>query len=62
MVKKPIEGHVVDEFMIGNTKVKICDDYCRDKSPEYIQMTLKRIAANALAAFNAVEYSNTTVK
>lgn len=56
MVKKPIEGHIVEEFMIGNTKVKICDDYCRDKSPEYIQMTLKRIAANALAAFNAVEH------
>ncbi len=28
------EGHVVKEFMIGNTRVKICDDYCRNQTRE----------------------------
>ena len=46
-------GHVVEEFYIGNTKVRICDDYCRDKTPEDVERILRRIAANALRAFQA---------
>lgn len=38
------EGHVVEEFKIGNTKIKICDDYCKDKTPEDVEAILKRIA------------------
>ena len=44
-------GHVVKEMQIGNTRIKICDDYCRDKTPEDVQAILTRIAANALRAF-----------
>lgn len=44
------EGHVVEEFMIGNTKVKICDDYCREKTPEEVDAILKRIAKRAQIA------------
>ena len=32
---------IVEEFEIGNTKVKISDEYCRDKTED-------RIARNAL--------------
>lgn len=37
-------GNVVEEFKIGNTKVRICDDYCRDKTPEEVDDILKNIA------------------
>ena len=41
----------VEEFKIGNTNVKIADDYCRDKTPEDVNAILKRIGANALPHF-----------
>ena len=28
----------VEEFKIGNTNVKIADDYCRDKTPEDVRV------------------------
>ena len=30
-------GHVVEEFYIGATHVRICDDYCRGKTREDVQ-------------------------
>ncbi len=36
------EGHVVESFTIGNTKIKICDDYCV-KTSEEVQAILDRI-------------------
>ena len=38
------EGHVVKDFKLGETRIKICDDYCRDKTPEAVQAVLDRIA------------------
>ena len=38
------EGNVVKDFKIGNTRIKICDDYCRDKTPKDVQAILDRIA------------------
>lgn len=37
-------GHVVEEFYIGPTHVRICDDYCRGKTREEVQAILDRIA------------------
>ncbi len=37
-------GHVVEDFYIGDIHVRICDDYCRDKTPEDVDKILKRIA------------------
>ena len=47
-MKPPEIGNVVEDFYIGNTHVMICDDYCRDKTPEQVQEILDRIAARAL--------------
>ena len=47
------QGHVVKDFMIGRTRIMICDDYCRDKTPEEVQAILDRVARNALRAFRA---------
>ena len=37
-------GKIVKEFSIGNTRVKICDDYCRSKTKQEIEAILRRIA------------------
>ena len=36
-------GTVVEEFMIGNTKIKICNDAYINRSPKEIEQSLKRI-------------------
>ncbi len=41
-------GNVVKEFNIRNTRIKICDDYCKDKSQEEIDAILDRIAKLAI--------------
>jgi len=37
-------GNVVKEFMIENTRIKICDDYCKDRTPEEVEDILRGIA------------------
>ncbi len=39
---------VVEDFYIGNTHVRIHDDYCKDKTPEDVQKILERIARKTL--------------
>jgi hypothetical protein len=44
--KKPITSdsdHIVDEYKIGNTTIKICDDAYRDNTPEDVQRILERV-------------------
>lgn len=44
---------VVHEEYIGHTHILICDDYCKDVTPEQVQAILDRIAMRALAAIRA---------
>lgn len=44
---------VVQEQKIGNTLIRIHDDYCRDTTPEQVEEILKRIALRAKAEFSA---------
>lgn len=44
-------GNVVEEFMLGQTKVRICDDYYKDKSPEDIQEILDKVAQDVLNCY-----------
>lgn len=37
-------GNVVKDFYVGNTHIRICDDYCRDKTPEQVKQILANIA------------------
>lgn len=46
-------GNVVRDFMIGNTRIMICDDYCRDKTKEEVDEILRRIARNAIGPLTA---------
>lgn len=36
-------GNIVEEYKIGNTTIKICDEAYRDKTPEDIKRILERI-------------------
>jgi len=35
--------HIVKDFKIGSTRIKICDDYCRNQTSEAVQSILDRI-------------------
>lgn len=43
-----IVGNVVQEFSIGKTRVRICDDFCSGKTKDDVETILRRIAKNAL--------------
>ena len=43
----PQMGHIVKEWYNGNTHCIICDDYCREKTPEQVREILARCAAVA---------------
>lgn len=45
--------HIVRDFTIGNTRIKIADDCCRDKTPEDVRRILKEIAQAAQTAISA---------
>jgi hypothetical protein len=45
MPKPPEPGHVVKEYMIGGTKIQICDDAYINRTREDIERTLERIVA-----------------
>lgn len=36
-------GHIVEEFYIGKTHVRFCDDYCKNTTQEEIDRILERI-------------------
>ena len=42
-------GRVVKDFMVGNTRIKINDAYCRDKTPADVEAILAEIAEKAQA-------------
>lgn len=49
--------HIVRDFTVGNTRIKIADDCCRDKTPEDVQKILRKIAQDAQAAISAAAFS-----
>lgn len=46
-------GNVVARMTIGNTRVMICDDYCRTRTDAEVKAILSRIARRALKAMSA---------
>ncbi len=49
--------NIVRDFTVGNTRIKIADDCCRDKTPEDVQKILKEIAQMAQAAITAAAFA-----
>jgi len=52
------QPNVVKEFNIGNTRIKIADNYCSGKSQEDIKKALREIARKAQASLTAAAVSN----
>lgn len=46
---------VVSDYKIGNTNIKICDDACRDKTPQEVEAILERLKAIAIKHFRDAE-------
>ena len=55
------KNNIVEVIRIGNTNIKICDDYCRDKSNDDIESILKKIANNALCSLSTTTDVCTTI-
>ena len=49
------ENNVVEEFILGNTQVKICDDYCINRLDTDVEAILTRIARRAQEHFTAAQ-------
>lgn len=47
MTAKAENPNIVREYSIGNTQIKIADNYCSGKTREDVAATLRRIARNA---------------
>ena len=50
--------NVVKEFVIENTRIKICDDYCKTKTQKEVEEILRRIAKNAIGPLSVAAYRN----
>ncbi len=37
--------HIVKEFTVGKTRIRIADNFCRDKTPNDVSMILREIAS-----------------
>ena len=48
-------GNIVQDFKIGNTRVRIADDFCKNVSQDDVKKILERIAIKAQQSFNAAE-------
>lgn len=46
--------NIVREFTVGQTRIKIADNFCRDMSRENVTKDLHEIARTAQAYFRAV--------
>ena len=49
------KGEVVKDFMVGKTRIKINNAYCRDKTPEEVDAIIKDISIKAERALVAQE-------
>lgn len=45
--------NIVKEFVVGHTRIKIADNFCRDKSREDVAKALREIARTAQAHLTA---------
>lgn len=52
-MKKDEIPNIVREFKVGNTRIKIADNYCRDKTREEVVEALAEIARTAQAYLSA---------
>lgn len=47
MTAETDKPNIVKDFSIGNTRIKIADNYCSSRTPDEIRAILRRITRNA---------------
>jgi len=50
-------GNVVEDFTIGNTRIKICDDFCRTRTSGEVKEILNRVARRTVGSLTAPSVS-----
>ena len=54
------QPHIVKDFSMNGTRIKIADNYCRDKTNEEVAQILRRIAYTAQAHLTAAAMAEKT--
>lgn len=49
-----VQPNVVKDYKIGNTVIKIADNYCRDKTADDVKRILRDVAAKAQRSISAM--------
>lgn len=52
-------GNAVKAFSIGDTRIKICDDFCRDVSKAEVEAQLNKISQRIMMEFDWDNETNT---
>ena len=50
MLEAKQSGNVVEDFTIGNTRIKICDDFCRTRTSGEVKEILNRVARRTVGS------------
>lgn len=53
MLEAKQSGNVVEDFTIGNTRIKICDDFCRTRTSGEVKEILNRVARRTVGSLTA---------
>ena len=53
MLEAKQSGNVVEDFTIGNTRIKICDDFCRTRTSGACKGSSDRVARRAVGSLTA---------
>lgn len=53
MLEAKRSGNVVEDFTIGNTRIKICDDFCRTRTSGEVKEILDRVARRTVGSLTA---------
>ena len=57
MLEAKQSGNVVEDFTIGNTRIKICDDFCRTRTSGEVKEILDRVARRTVGSLTALMQS-----
>lgn len=53
MLEAKQSGNVVEDFTIGNTRIKICDDFCRARTSGEVKEILDHVARRTVGSLTA---------
>lgn len=48
-----VQPNIVRDYKIGNTRIKVADNYCKDKTADDVKRILQSVAAKAQRSLSA---------